>query len=144
MYNWSVATGGLWTWNSVLNYKYNYLFEVNIVPQRYGSNYTFVDNFKHAQFPVRGVSACTPHKAQGLTLDKVAAAVTAGNNKLYVAASRVRKLEDFVLLQRFTQEDAAKCGPNAKIVKVLQDLRSVETRTLERIRNFRHAAGVLL
>jgi len=79
-------------------------------------------NFKHAQFPVRGQSACTPHKAQGLTLQKVAAAVTAAENKLYVAISRVRRVEDFVLLKQFTHEDAAKCRPNTKIIKVLQDM----------------------
>ena len=57
-----------------------------------------------SQFPVRLAYAITIHKAQGMTVPKVALDITSGKKDLclfYVAISRVRRLEDLMFEETF-------------------------------------------
>lgn len=59
-------------------------------------------------FPITLAYAMTAHKAQGLTLDRVAVCRGMGvftPGQMYTALSRVRKLDDLVLTHRIRRED---------------------------------------
>lgn len=64
-------------------------------------------NRYRSQFPVRLAYAITIHKAQGMTVPKVVLNITHGRKDLglfYVAASRVRRLEDLMFEESFDYE----------------------------------------
>jgi ATP-dependent DNA helicase PIF1 len=64
-------------------------------------------NRYRSQFPVRLAYAITIHKAQGMTMPKVVLNIAHGRKDLgifYVAASRVRRLEDIMFEESFDYE----------------------------------------
>jgi len=82
------------------------------------------------QFPINLAYALTVHKAQGLTLDK--AIVDIGNREAaagltYVALSRVRGIEDLLLMKPFDYPRLEMIGRMGQVVRREAFLREFET-----------------
>ena len=73
------------------------------------------------QFPIKLCWACTAHKAQGQTLDKVAISIkdiAFAHGAFYVALSRVRRLEDILF---FGREEWPEGGPKFHVNEYIQN-----------------------
>lgn len=86
---------------------------------------------KRKQLPILPALAMTVHKAQGLTLDKaiVDLASCRGTESAYVMLSRVRRLEDLVVLRPFSKEKIT-CRPSEDIRREFKRLSRLQSATM--------------
>ena len=97
-----------------------------------------------SQFPVRLAYAITIHKAQGMTVPKVALDITSGKKDLclfYVAISRVRRLDDLMFEETFDFDRLSSDEGNNALMRQhdwerrdLQRLRAANEATTSQLR----------
>jgi ATP-dependent exoDNAse (exonuclease V) alpha subunit len=105
-------------------------------------------SFKRRQLPLQPAKALTVHGAQGKTLPAVCVDLvpppgvhTAEQaSAIYVALSRVRRLEDLVILRPFRLEDI-QLQPDGKLIAELDRLRTLAVATKQKVVCLRRAAG---